>query len=246
MGKASKQAHLVRLHKIIAQAGITSRRKAEELIRSGRVRVNGAVVTELGSKADPKRDHIEVDGRRIEPQQPRVAVLLNKPDGYITSMKDPEGRPTVTRLVDDIPVRLFPVGRLDYHTEGLLIMTNDGSLAQSIEHPSAAIDKVYQAKVKGIPAGTTLQRLRKGIFIDGKKTRSAKIRVLESRKNTWLEVTIQEGRQNQVRKMFEAVGHPVLKLRRIAIGFLREPRLKPGEYRYLTPEEIRKFLHSTR
>ena len=123
---------LVRLQKLISQAGVTSRRKAEELIRTGHVTVNGKVITELGSKADPQKDQIAIDGRRIEPQQPRIAVLLYKPDGYITSLRDPEGRPTVTRLVDDIPVRLYPVGRLDYHTEGLLILTNDGDLAQSI------------------------------------------------------------------------------------------------------------------
>lgn len=211
-------------------------------MRAGRVKVNGKIITELGSKADPEKDQILVDGKRIEPKQPRIAVLLNKPDGYITSLRDPEGRPTVTRLVDAIPVRLYPVGRLDYHTEGLLILTNHGDLAQSIEHPSHAIEKVYIAKVKGIPEDKTLDRLRKGIVLEGKRTLPAKIKVIETRKNAWIEVTIREGKQNQIRRMFEAMGHQVIRLKRIAIGFLRDEKLKPGEYRFLTNQEIRKFM----
>src|SRR5262245_2619390 len=198
----------VRLQKIISDAGVTSRRKAEELIQDGRVRVNGKVVTTLGSKADPQRDEIHVNGNRIEPQQQRVVILLYKPDGYITSLRDPEGRPTVTRLVDEIPVRLYPIGRLDYHTEGLLLMTNDGQLAQRIEHPSHSIDKVYTAKVKGIPDEHLLNKLRKGIVLEGRKTLPARLKIMETRKNAWIEVTIREGRQNQIRKMFESIGHP--------------------------------------
>ncbi len=233
---------LSRLQKLISQAGVTSRRKAEELIRSGHVTVNGKVITELGSKADPQKDQIAIDGRRIEPQQPRIAVLLYKPDGFITSLRDPEGRPTVTRLVDDIPVRLYPVGRLDYHTEGLLILTNDGDLAQSIEHPSRAIEKVYLAKVKGAPEEAKLQRLRKGIVLDGRRTLPAAIRITRHQKNPWIEISIREGKQNQIRRMFESIGHPVIRLTRIAIGPLRDPGLKAGQYRYLRPHEIRLFL----
>lgn len=232
----------IRLQKIISQAGVTSRRKAEELITKGKVRVNGKVVNELGSKADPDRDEIHVDGKRIEPKQPKIAVLLNKPDGYITSLKDPEGRPTVVKLVDDIPVRLYPVGRLDYHTEGLLILTNDGDLAQKIEHPSKAIEKVYIAKTKGVPDESALKKLRTGIVIEGRKTLPAGIKIIETRKNAWLEITIREGRQNQIRKMLDAVGHPVLKLKRIAIGTLRDDSLRPGEYRFLKPQEIKKLV----
>lgn len=227
-----------RLQKIISRSGVASRRKAEELIVNGRVRVNGQVVTQLGSRADSSHDTIAVDGRRIEPEQPRMAVLLNKPDGYITSLRDPEGRPTVARLVDNVPVRLYPVGRLDYHTEGLLILTNDGDLAQKIEHPTHAIPKVYIAKVKGIPEEKQLRRLREGIHLDGKKTLPARIEIQETRKNAWLEITIREGRQNQIRKMFESIDHPVIKLKRVAIGALRDDRLKPGEFRFLTPKEI--------
>lgn len=227
-----------RLQKIISRSGVASRRKAEELIVNGRVRVNGQVVTQLGSRADSSHDTITVDGRRIEPDQPRMAVLLNKPDGYITSLRDPEGRPTVARLVDNVPVRLYPVGRLDYHTEGLLILTNDGDLAQKIEHPTHAIPKVYIAKVKGIPEEKQLRRLREGIHLDGKKTLPARIEIQETRKNAWLEITIREGRQNQIRKMFESIDHPVIKLKRVAIGALRDDRLKPGEFRFLTPKEI--------
>lgn len=233
-----------RLQKIISQAGVTSRRKAEELIREGRVRVNRKRVTELGSKADPEKDLIEVDGRRIEPHQPRVVILLNKPDGYITSLRDPEGRPTVTQLVKKIPVRLFPVGRLDYHTEGLLILTNDGELAQKIGHPSKALNKVYHVKVKGVPSEANLMKLRNGILLEGRKTLPAGIRLLESRNNTWLEVTIREGRQNQIRNMFEAIRHPVQKLRRVAIGTLRDDHLKPGQYRFLTPQEIKRLTNA--
>lgn len=227
-----------RLQKIISRAGVASRRKAEELILGGRVAVNGETVTELGSRADARKDTITVEGRRIEPHQPRLAVLLNKPDGYITSMRDPEGRPTVARLVDHLPVRLYPVGRLDFHTEGLLILTNDGDLAQKIEHPSHAIAKVYVAKVKGIPEQGQLKALRQGVPLDGRKTLPARIRVLETRKNAWIEVTLREGRQNQIRKMFETIGHPVIKLKRVAIGALRDDRLKPGEFRLLTSQEI--------
>jgi 23S rRNA pseudouridine2605 synthase len=231
----------IRLQKLISQAGVASRRKAEELITAGRVRVNGKVVRELGSKADPGKDNIEVNGLRIEPEQPKIAVLLNKPDGYITSLRDPEGRPTVTKLVDDIPVRLYPVGRLDFHTEGLLILTNDGDLAQSIEHPSGAIEKLYIAKVKGIPKETELNRIRSGMTLEGRKLMPVKVRELESQKNPWFEVTLREGKQNQIRKMFEAIGHPVIRLKRVAIGPLRDDRLQPGEYRFLTPREVKFF-----
>jgi 23S rRNA pseudouridine2605 synthase len=229
----------VRLQKIISQAGVTSRRKAEDLIREGRVRVNGKTVFELGSKADPDHDNIDVDGKRIEPKLPKISVLLNKPDGYITSLRDPEGRPTVKKLVDNIPVRLYPVGRLDYHTEGLLILTNDGDLAQRIEHPSHALEKIYLAKVKGVPEENKINKLRTGIMLEGRKTLPAKIKVIETRKNAWLEITIREGRQNQIRNMFEEIGHPVLKLKRVAIGSIRDDNLKPGEYRMLKPQEIK-------
>lgn len=229
----------VRLQKIISQAGVTSRRKAEDLIREGRVRINGKTVFELGTKADPDRDTIDVDGKRIEPKLPKISVLLNKPDGYITSLRDPEGRPTVKKLVDNIPVRLYPVGRLDYHTEGLLIMTNDGDLAQKIEHPTHALEKLYLAKVKGVPDENKINKLRSGIMLEGRKTLPAKINVIETRKNAWLEITIREGRQNQIRNMFEEIGHPVLKLKRVAIGAVRDDNLKPGEYRMLKPQEIK-------
>lgn len=229
----------VRLQKIISQAGVTSRRKAEDLIREGRVRINGKTVFELGTKADPDRDTIDVDGKRIEPKLPKISVLLNKPDGYITSLRDPEGRPTVKKLVDNIPVRLYPVGRLDYHTEGLLIMTNDGDLAQKIEHPTHALEKIYLAKVKGVPDENKINKLRSGIMLEGRRTLAAKIKVIETRKNAWLEITIREGRQNQIRKMFEEIGHPVLKLKRVAIGAVRDDNLKPGEYRMLKPQEIK-------
>jgi 23S rRNA pseudouridine2605 synthase/16S rRNA pseudouridine516 synthase len=232
----------VRLQKILSRAGVTSRRKAEDLILAGRVLVNGKIVCELGAKADPLQDVIEVDGVCVRPVREPIAVLLYKPTGYITSLHDPQGRPTVAQLVSVIPSRLYPVGRLDYDTEGLLIMTNDGDLAQMLQHPSHAIEKVYLAKVKGIPEEKDLNRLRNGIVIERRKTLAAKIRVLESRHHTWLQVAIREGRQNQIRKMFERVGHPVLKLKRVAIGALRDPHLKPGQFRILKKSEIRQLI----
>jgi 23S rRNA pseudouridine2605 synthase len=233
---------LVRLQKIIAEAGVASRRKAENLIRSGRVRVNGRAVTELGTKADPDKDQVEVDGLKIGPAQPRIAILLNKPDGFITTLHDPEGRPTVASLVSRIPVRLYPVGRLDFHTEGLLILTNDGDLAQKIEHPTHRIEKLYVAKVKGVPGEAGLKKIRNGIVMEGRRTLPARIRVLETKINAWLEIGIREGRQNQIRRMLETIGHPVIKLKRIAIGPLRDDRLRAGEYRFLKPSEIRILL----
>ena len=233
---------MIRLQKILSQAGIASRRKAEELILGGRVKVNGKIVKELGTKADPLRDQIEVNGSLIRPAKQRITVLLNKPGGVITSMHDPEGRPTVRQLLASVPARLYPVGRLDYHTEGLLIMTNDGDLAQRLQHPSHDIEKIYLAKVRGLPDDKSLQKLRKGVTLEGRRTRAAKIRVLESRNNSWLEVRLQEGRQNQIRKMFQIIGHPVMKLKRIAIGGLRDSRLRPGEYRILSQKEIDKLF----
>jgi len=233
---------MIRLQKILSQAGIASRRKAEELILGGRVKVNGKIVKELGTKADPLRDQIEVNGSLIRPAKQRITVLLNKPGGVITSMHDPEGRLTVRQLLASVPARLYPVGRLDYHTEGLLIMTNDGDLAQRLQHPSHDIEKIYLAKVRGLPDDKSLQKLRKGVTLEGRRTRAAKIRVLESRNNSWLEVRLQEGRQNQIRKMFQIIGHPVMKLKRIAIGGLRDSRLRPGEYRILSQKEIDKLF----
>lgn len=230
---------LERLQKIISQAGVTSRRAAEELIAEGRVRVNGAVVTELGSKADASKDHIKVDGKLINPKQPLTYVMLNKPAGFVTTMSDPEGRPTVQDLLKGIKVRVYPVGRLDYNTEGLLLLTNDGDFAHLITHPKHEFPKTYLAKVKGIVEDAKLQELEHGVYLDDGKTAPAKLKkVRKEEANSWLEITIHEGRKRQVRRMFDRIGHSVIRLKRIKAGNLVLGDLMEGSYRYLTPDEV--------
>ncbi len=230
-----------RLQKLIAQAGIASRRHAEELIKAGEVTVNGEVVTELGTKADPETDHIKVAGKLINPRigtRTNAYILLNKPKGYLSSVSDPEGRKLVTDLVRGHG-RLHPVGRLDFNTEGLLILTNDGEFTNVVAS-SKTIPKVYDVKVKGIPNENALNKLRRGLRLaDGFKTAPAEIKDLGSTgKNGWYEVTLFEGHNQQIRKMFDAVGHSVVKLKRIAVGPVSDPKLAPGEFRKLTPAEV--------
>ncbi len=230
-----------RLQKLIAQAGIASRRAAEELIKAGDVTVNGEIVTELGTKADPEKDHIKVKGKLINPalaNRSNVYVLLNKPKGYLSSAADPEGRKLVTDLVKGRG-RLHPVGRLDYNTEGLIILTNDGDFTNYVAS-SKAIPKVYEVKVKGMPTPVAINKLRRGVTLeDGFKTAPADIRELNhTDKNGWYEVTLHEGHNQQIRKMFDAIGHSVVKLKRIAIGSISDPYLKVGESRHMTPQEV--------
>jgi pseudouridine synthase len=232
-----------RLQKILSAAGVASRRLSEELILQGRVSVNGATVTELGTKADPAADEIKVDGRRIKSEQRRRYVLLNKPRGYITSRSDPEGRPTVMDLMKGVKEYIYPVGRLDYDSEGLLLLTNDGELAARLTHPRHEVEKVYEARVKGVPDDRALERLARGVPVDGRRTAPAKIRASEpfargSGEQTIVEISIHEGRQRQVRKMFEAVGHPVVRLKRVRIGPLEDPEMPVGHWRELTPQEL--------
>lgn len=227
-----------RLQKIIAESGLTSRRKAEQLIQEGRVKVNDNVVSELGAKADSARDRIEVDSTLLEQTENKVYVLLNKPNGYITSLKDPEGRPTVIKLVN-VKERIFPVGRLDYDTEGLLVMTNDGAFAQNLQHPRNEIPRTYLVKVKSVPPKAKIERLQKGIFIDGKKTSRAKIRVVEKTpRNSWLEIVLWEGRNRQIRQMFDSIEHRVIRIIRTEYGPLRLDNLPSGRYRFLNKKEI--------
>ncbi len=235
-----------RLQKLIATAGIASRRHAEELIVAGRVTVNGEVVRELGTKADPDRDHIKVNGKLINPQlkaRDKVYVLLNKPKGYLSSVSDPEGRPLVTELLPPALGRLYPVGRLDFNTEGLLLLTNDGDFTNYVTAARNRVEKVYEVKVKGVPPDGAIQRLRKGVVLDdGTRTAPAKINKLnETQTNAWYEVLLHQGRNQQVRRMFELIGHSVLKLRRVRIGFLHDEKLKPGVWRLLTPAEVRRL-----
>jgi len=229
-----------RLQKIISAAGVASRRAAEELIVEGRVRVNGKVVTELGAKADANNDHIKVDGKLINPKQPQTYIMLNKPAGYVTTMSDPEGRPTVQDLLKGIKTRVYPVGRLDYNTEGLLLMTNDGDFAHLITHPKHEFPKTYLAKVKGVLDERSIEMLEKGVFLQDGKTAPAKVKKIRKEEmNSWVEITIHEGRKRQVRRMFDHVGRSVIKLKRIRTGGLSLGDLTEGRFRHLTLDEVK-------
>ena len=241
-----------RLQKILSQAGVASRRLAEELIAQGRVQVNGATVTALGTKADPDVDEIKVDGRRIQAQKRKRYILLHKPRGYITTRSDPQGRPTVLDLLRGVREYIYPVGRLDYDSEGLLLLTNDGDLAARLTHPRHEVDKVYEARVRGVPDDHVLERLAKGVTIEGRRTAPAKVRVLDGPRKfpspdeqTRLELAIHEGRQRQVRKMFDAVGHPVVRLKRVRIGPIEDRDMPPGHWRELTPQEVARLQRAT-
>ncbi len=231
-----------RLQKVLAAAGVCSRRQAEILISAGRVAVDGEVITALGSKVDPDHQRITVDGRPLA-NPDLVYFLLNKPRGYVTTMKDPQGRPLVTSLLKGVRERIFPVGRLDIDTEGALLLTNDGELAQKVLHPSNEIDRTYVARVSGSPSPENLHKLRRGILLEGRKTWPAQLKVLDSTGNsTSIEITIHEGRKRQVRKMFAAIGHPVLELTRTAYGKLALGNLPTGQYRRLNAADLRKLL----
>jgi 23S rRNA pseudouridine2605 synthase len=227
-----------RLQKILARAGLASRRHAEELIRAGRVRVGGRVVTELGVRADPFRDRIEVDGKKIVPEPPAYLVL-HKPRGVVSTLRDPEGRRTVAELVQGVRVRVVPVGRLDYHTSGVLLLTNDGEFASALSHPRGGVSKVYVAKVAGIVDDSGLERLRKSIVIEGRPTQPASVKRLRTEGDkTWLEITLREGRNRQVRRLGEASGFPVMRLARVAYAGIGSEGLRPGQWRHLTPDEL--------
>jgi pseudouridine synthase len=236
-----------RLNKVLARAGLASRRGADHLIREGRVSVNGKVVDELGLRVDPARDAIKVDGKRLPPPpSSNTYLILNKPRGCVTTLSDPEGRDTVKRFLRGVPGRVFPVGRLDYHSEGLLIFTDDGELARDLMHPRSHVPKTYAVKVRGIPGPAALSRLRHGVSIDGRRTLPARVEFSRRGANPWLEVTIVEGRKHQVRRMLLAVGHPVLKLRRIRYDGLRLGDLPPGGLRPLRPDEVARLREAIR
>ena len=247
-----------RLQKIIAAAGIASRRKAEELITGGLVSVNGQIVTELGTKADLERDHIKVNGKLLSGPERHIYLLLHKPKGYVTTVTDPEGRPTVLDLVRGVGARVYPVGRLDYLSEGLLLLTNDGELAQKLTHASSHVPKTYLVKISGKPAEEQIEKLRRGIALPAErsrlkgrpdveakpmqrrrseavKTAPARIRVIREAVNPWYEVTLVEGRNRQIRRMFEEIGHHVEKIRRVRYGPL-ELDVEPGKFRHLSSE----------
>jgi len=224
----------------LAKAGIASRRKAEELIRQGRVRVDGRVVTEMGVKVDPEAQNIECNGIPLSTQEKKIYILLHKPAGFLSTVHDPQGRPVVTDLLHNIAERVYPVGRLDLDTEGALLLTNDGELAQKILHPSHEVNKTYVARVQGRPGSKKLAALAGGIDLEGRRTWPAHIEVIERKsRETAIQIIIHEGRKRQVRKMFEAIGHPVLQLKRVAYGKLKLGELAPGKYRVLSPADIK-------
>jgi pseudouridine synthase len=234
----------VRLQKIISQAGIASRRAAEKLIAEGRVTVNGETVREMGTKADPSRDDIRIDGRRIKGAERLRYILLYKPAGYVTTRSDPERRPTVIDLLRGVKEYVYPVGRLDYDTEGLLLLTNDGELAARLTHPRHGVERTYEARVAGMPDDAAIERLRRGIPLDGRRTLPADVSLLNKRRggsDGVLAITIREGRNRQVRRMLEAVGHPVKKLTRVGVGPLSDRDLRPGTWRELTAAEVEKL-----
>lgn len=234
----------MRLQKYMALSGVASRRKSEEIIQEGRVKVNKVVVTELGTIVDPSKDIITVDDKNIRLESNKVYIMLNKPVGYVSSLKDEKGRKVVTDLIEDVKERIYPVGRLDADTTGLLILTNDGDLAYKLTHPSNKVDKKYIAIVEGVPNKKELESLRNGVFIDGNKTHPASVKVAKRfDMDSILEIIIHEGRNRQVKKMCEAVGHPVKKLKRVSIGEIELGGVEIGNWRYLNDEEI-KYLMS--
>jgi 23S rRNA pseudouridine2605 synthase len=256
-----------RLQKIIAAAGIASRRKAEELITGGHVSVNGQIVTELGSKADIEHDHIKVGGKLLAGPERHVYLLLHKPKGYVTTVTDPEGRPTVLDLVRGIGARVYPVGRLDYLSEGLLLLTNDGELAQKLTHASSHVAKTYLVKVSGKPTDAEIEKLRRGVTLSAMRsplktpagratkpgarrqatkvrTAPARIKLLREAANPWYEVMLVEGRNRQIRRMFEEIDHHVEKIKRVRYGPL-DLDVEPGKFRHLTPKEVALLKNTT-
>ncbi len=233
-----------RLQKILSQAGIASRRGSEQMMLDGRVTVNGTTVRELGTKADPARDDIRVDGSRIKLVEHRRYILLNKPRGFVTTRSDPERRKTVIDLLRGVREYVYPVGRLDYESEGLLLLMNDGELAARLTHPSHGVSRVYEATVLGIPDAHDLARLQRGLVIDGRRVRASEVTALPLKRDATgatLVITLREGRNRQVRNMCEAIGHPVDHLKRVAIGPLRDTRLKLGYWRDLTDAEVKRL-----
>lgn len=234
---------LIRLQKYLAEAQVASRRKAEEIILQGRVRVNGEIITELGTKVESDRDIVTVDGKKVQISKKMVYIMLNKPEGCVTTVKDQFERKSVLDYVSDVKERVYPVGRLDYDTSGLLLLTNDGDLTYKLTHPKHNIEKTYIAMVDREPSMEDLESFKKGLFIDGRKTAPAEIEIVKKSKLTTLNIKIHEGRNRQVRKMCAAIGCNVVRLKRISEGNLELGKLEKGTYRYLTDEEI-KYLKS--
>ena len=229
-----------RLQKFIARAGVASRREAERFITEGRVAVNGCIITKLWTKVDPVRDVIKFDGRLVRSSPKKLYVVLNKPVGYVSTLKDPQGRPVIMELLDRITVRVYPVGRLDYDAEGLMLLTNDGELAHRLQHPRYGISRTYEVKIKDVPTDDALSPVRKGVKLEDGITLPAKVTFLRrTMKNCWLKMTLSEGRNRQVKRMFAAIGYPVMKLKRVKFGVIGLGNLKRGQYRHLTEDEVK-------
>ncbi|OAG28744.1 pseudouridine synthase [Thermodesulfatator autotrophicus] len=237
----------IRLNKFLSRAGVASRRKADELIKEGRVKVNGQVISEPGLKIDPYSQKVEVDGKPVRVEEP-VYYLFYKPSGYLTSLYDPHGRKTIKEFIKHLPVRVFPVGRLDAATEGLLLLTNDGELANRLLHPRYEIKRVYHTTVKGHPSEKLIEQLlKKGVEVEGRRVYPRKIRLLRRGPNSsTYEVVVGEGRKREVRKIFASIGHPVINLKRVAFGPLTLGRLRPGEIRPLSPKELEQLKRAAR
>jgi pseudouridine synthase len=237
---------LERIQKILAKAGIASRREAERMVVEGKVTVNGEVVDTLGSKADALVDHIKVDGKRLAGFEPKVTLLLNKPRGYLSTVKDPKERPTVMDLLGRVKWRIYPVGRLDFDAEGLLLLTNDGDLAHILSHPRFSISRTYLVKVGGVPDEKKLVRLKRGVVLEDGEARVVSFSILRrGEKNSWIRVVVTEGRNRLVKRMFSAIRHPVLKLKRVEFGPIKLGELPIGQFRYLTPEETKALTKVT-
>jgi 23S rRNA pseudouridine2605 synthase len=240
----------IRLQKILSMAGIASRRAAEELMRQGRVSVNGRAATEPGTKADPFADEIRVDGRRVRGPERHRYLLMHKPKGYVTTRSDPARRPTVMDLLHGVRESLYPVGRLDFESSGLLLLTNDGELAARLTHPRHEVEREYHAWVLGVPDARDMERLRRGVTIEGRRTAPASVDVKDGGRGrragqTLLSLVVREGRNRQVRRMCETIGHPVVELERVRIGPLSDSKLKPGHVRELTDDEVRRLRRAT-
>lgn len=235
----------IRLQKYLALCGVASRRKAEEFIAAGKVSVDGRTVRAMGEKINPQTQKVTVDGKQIAPETEKTYILLNKPKGYVTTLADPQGRPIVTDLIKDVETRIFPVGRLDFDTEGALLLTNDGELAQKMQHPSFEVTKTYEARIKGVPSWEKLKNLERGILLEGKMTSPAKLKILgKQTQSALVRITIHEGRKHQVKKMFSAIGHPVTSLKRVAYGNLRLQNLPRGRYRLLNKQDLKKIFQN--
>lgn len=232
------KSKMIRLQKALSESGLLSKRKAASVISEGKVKVNGKLIYQKGFKIDPDKDTIELEGKIVSVKIPKIYFLLNKPQGVICTLKDNLGRKKITDLLPKFPFKIFPVGRLDYNSEGLILITNDGELANILTHPSYKIIKTYRVKIQGNLSPKEIKAIKNGIEIDKRKVILKSLRILKAAKNTWIEITLHEGRKHIIKRLFKKIYHPVMRLKRIQIGSLTAPELKPGQFRQLYPKEL--------